>query len=142
MEQTTTSSTSVRFHALPIQTDFEGTTDISENFTAAMTQDPQDHLRHAALRGRRLLGKEVRLPDDYAVALVAVTDNTPDPSSWPSSSAFATAGEKERSIVVENNMLVQAAAPSYMQWEHDRPPAAAAAVPQWIALASILHSSE
>lgn len=102
-----------------------------------MTQDLKHHLWHATLRGRSLVGKEVHLPDDYAVALVAVSDNAPTSFS----TAF-TAKEKECAIDVPSRIFVKAAAPSFIQWEHDRPPAAAATVPQWIALASIIHASD
>ncbi|KAL7702911.1 Ribonuclease H2 non-catalytic subunit (Ylr154p-like) [Lotmaria passim] len=131
------SSAGVAFHSLPIQTDFDGTTDVRENFTSVMTQDLKHHLWHATLRGRSLVGKEVHLPDDYAVALVAVSDNAPTSFS----TAF-TAKEKECAIDVPSRIFVKAAAPSFIQWEHDRPPAAAATVPQWIALASIIHASD
>ncbi|KPI87553.1 hypothetical protein ABL78_3350 [Leptomonas seymouri] len=142
MTQTSSSPTGVVFHALPVQTDFAGTTDVHENFTSVMAEDSTTHLWHATLRGRRLLGTAVQLPDDYAVALVATAECPAGPSPCFYLSVLSEAREKESTIEVPSVMLVEAAAPSYVQWEHDRPPAAAATVPQWIALASILHASD
>lgn len=131
------------FHALPIQTDFEGTTDVYANFTAVMTHDAKTELWHTRLRGRHLIGAEVALPDDYAVALIDTAE--PPTHSFLSSSpstAYRTEKERDSGREVPVELSVRAAAPTYFQWEHDQPPAAAASLPQWIALASVLHATE
>lgn len=127
------------FHSLPIQTDFEGTTDVHANFTGVMTRDAKAALWHAHLRGRHLVGAEVTLPEDYAVALVDVRDTTARTSP---SAAYHIEREKEMATEMDVETFVQVAASSFVQWEHDQPPAAAATLPQWIALAAVLHSTE
>ncbi|KAG5505636.1 hypothetical protein JIQ42_08402 [Leishmania sp. Namibia] len=131
------------FHSLPIQTDFEGTTDVHENFTSAMTRDPSNGLWRATLRGRALLGEEVRLPDDYAIAMTTITTNEtflpPSPasaSSFPSVRSTAEVDELETPAQVS----IQACAPCYVVWEHDKAPTAATTISQWIALARLIHT--
>ncbi|KAK7197771.1 Ribonuclease H2 non-catalytic subunit (Ylr154p-like) [Novymonas esmeraldas] len=117
-----THTCSLTFHSLPVQTDLHGTTDVRENFTSVAVRDAQTGLWRSTLRGRTLLGQEVSLPEDYVVAVASV----------PTQSGACAAGS-------DLEAAVHATAPAYVVWEHDRAPAAASAVPQWIALAELIH---
>ncbi|KAG5483667.1 hypothetical protein CUR178_08334 [Leishmania enriettii] len=131
------------FHSLPIQTEFEGTTDVHENFTSAMTRDPGTGLWRATLRGRALLGEEVRLPDDYAIAMTTITTNEtlfpPSPASASSFLSLRSTAEVDE-LETPAQVSIQACAPCYVAWEHDRAPTAATTISQWLALARLIHT--
>lgn len=132
------------FHALPIQTDFTGTTDIRENFIAGMTRNSSDARRwQASLRGRALVGEEVHLPQGYAVALTRVSTGGARATPCVASACVARASSREAhdAVEVEEEVAVEACAPCFVLWEHDRAPTAAATIPQSIDLAEVLHSS-
>jgi hypothetical protein len=136
-----TSALNVDFHSIPVQTDFAGTTDVYENFTSVIEKDPIDHNWHVTLRGRNLVGQEVCLPDGYAVALVEAKEGTSSPT-FPGLLWYAASAERERIVDEQHDFFVQTAAPSFVLWEHDQPPAGVATVSQWIVLSSLIHASE
>ncbi|KAG5484531.1 hypothetical protein LSCM1_07907 [Leishmania martiniquensis] len=131
------------FHSLPIRTDFEGVTDVCENFTAAMTRGPNDGLWRATFRGRALLGEDVHLPEGYAISLTTIaTKESLCPASSASSSPFPSARPTAEADELETStqVSVEACAPRYMVWEHDKAPTTAAAISQWITLAQLIHT--
>ncbi|KAG5509898.1 hypothetical protein JKF63_07543 [Porcisia hertigi] len=133
------------FHSLPVQTTFDGTTDVHENFTSAMKRDPDDGLWRATLRGRALLGEEVQLPEGYLVAMTSITATANVPCSIPSTSAHPSTSAPPDTQVdeleVSDQVLLQTCAPRYVVWEHDKAPARAASISQWITLAQLIHTS-
>jgi len=118
-------------HSVPIKTDFEGSTDIAENFTSTITVDAESGLQRTTLRGRSLLGRTIELPPSHVISLVTTTVD-------PATRCVSQQGEEE--LVLPHQFQLETTAAQYTQWEHDRIPTGCDTLQQWIALAAVIHA--
>lgn len=137
----------VKFQSLPFTTPFCGTTEVEEEFTRlthpheSRKREREEELPNSPwtsseyvenyLRGRRLLGVDVRLPTGYRIAVLERVDAVP-PSTHPSLYHCR--------VSCENG--VTAATSRFTLWSHDRPPSQPKLLSRWIALAQTLHTEE
>lgn len=128
-------------HSLPVQTTFIGTTDVENELTSAMVRDDaQDGQWKASLRGRTIVGQNVQLPTSHALALVHLRSPVSQKSIASRRSTCYSPTDGDNEIELLDDISVLATASEYLQWEHARPPDGTAALGQWIALSSIIHS--
>lgn len=133
------------FHSLPFVTPFEGETDVEANFHAAISSLPSgdekeeaEALYSSQFRGRRLLGRRVRLPSGMSVALTSCER----PKKKMKAEEEASAPQLVIVTSKEEGEAVPLLSPEWTTWAHDRPPALPNTYCQWIALSNAIHGDD
>ncbi|KAG8347208.1 hypothetical protein TRVL_01959 [Trypanosoma vivax] len=124
-------------HSLPIKTTFRGTTDVGENFTSHTVRGDNGELRNA-LRGRMLIGQEVKLPASHAIVCVSFTNNNTTPTGYRASGT-SSAAPPTLLEVSASDVCVQVVTDRFCLWEHDKKPERPDALLHWLELANAIH---
>nr|CCC89426.1 conserved hypothetical protein [Trypanosoma congolense IL3000] len=137
----------ITVHSLPVKTNFRGTTDVDVNFTRQTVIDSKGEL-HNTLRGRKLIGHEVKLPSSHVLVCASFHNKSPvamttakksfGVAAFPGNAPPAVAQVEAKA----HDVHIKAVVDRFAVWEHDKVPERSQILLQWLQLAGAVHSEQ